>query len=315
DKILTLPEAIRTSVLSTKWTNLWKASVSVLDFDASEELQAILQKPPFGVVPEQRRRFMNWVDGVVSQMQRSSSCSKLSKFRLRFDFTNESNSKGDIDRWVKFAISKRVESLHLDLHGHFSTALVFSEELYNHIKTPAGMRDIKFLRSLRLSYVEVGGEILAHFIANCPVLEELAVKCSDLLKKLKVVGSNSLKCLEVRFCHLLESVEIDHAPRLVRFVFGGSSTVTELHVRNCPSLVEVVRFRGRKLDSEFMDYVMEYFVGLETIIVDCSSTFFLTDDHTRYPMSACSEEQLGEARKRASELKSRAPAGIEFRVI
>ncbi|CAN0928306.1 hypothetical protein LINGRAHAP2_LOCUS36409 [Linum grandiflorum] len=244
---MTLPEAIRTSVLSTKWTNLWKASVSVLDFDASEELQAILQKPPFGVVPEQRRRFMNWVDGVI--------------------------------------------------------------------KTPAGMRDIKFLRSLRLSYVEVGGEILAHFIANCPVLEELAVKCSDLLKKLKVVGSNSLKCLEVRFCHLLESVEIDHAPRLVRFVFGGSSTVTELHVRNCPSLVEVVRFRGRKLDSEFMDYVMEYFVGLETIIVDCSSTFFLTDDHTRYPMSACSEEQLGEARKRASELKSRAPAGIEFRVI
>ncbi|CAN0928311.1 hypothetical protein LINGRAHAP2_LOCUS36411 [Linum grandiflorum] len=62
---------------------------------------------------------------------------------------------------------------------------------------------------------------------------------------------------------------------LVSFLFQSDSLgrfsldVVKLR-RNSVKVVEVVGFRGRELDSEFMDYVFEYFGGLETIIIDCS---------------------------------------------
>ncbi|CAN0903035.1 Putative F-box protein At1g49610 [Linum grandiflorum] len=427
---LTLVEAIRTSVLSIRWIDLWKSAVSVLDFDGSKGLIS-LYKHPWDValkkLPRKRRRYMNWVNKVVSEMQQRSCSTRVTKFRIFFNLTNDNNSEGDIDRWVKFAISNRVESLQLAFNLRLRDALnyVFPEECYDHIKTPAGMHDIRFLRSLRLSYVNVRDEILEHFIANCPVLEELAVQWAYFLEKVKVVGSSHsslpLKHLEVRSCPGLESVEVDHAPHLQRLIcVNGGITVKEFKVRNCPSLVdmtlgkayissqmlgslsgcashlvslflrsgdfnnlisdapeltnlerltvrvsangrssmlgliplinvcprlhtlqlflfsfdkaagverklsgdvvkvcrnsikvvEVVGFRGCKMEYEFMEYVMEYFVGLERIVIDWSTTSFVGDD--LWPLN------LGVARnakKRALKLKSQAPPTVEFLLI
>ncbi|CAN0892375.1 hypothetical protein LINGRAHAP2_LOCUS17498 [Linum grandiflorum] len=171
-----MPEAIRTSVLSRRWTHLWKSAVSVLDFDGLEELEPLYRmQRPVKTLAKKRIWFMNWVNRVI--------------------------------------------------------------------KTPAGLHDIRSLRSLRLSYVDVGGEILEHFIANCPVLEELAVKSSSRLKNLKVVGSSHsplpLKHLEVRFCRFLASLEVDHTPRLERLIYVGHATPMEIRVGNCPSLVDM----------------------------------------------------------------------------
>ncbi|CAN0892250.1 Aspartate--tRNA ligase 2, cytoplasmic [Linum grandiflorum] len=248
---LNLADAIRTSVLSRSWRNLWKSAVSVLDFDASQELLAIRQLHPDVAVRtlrEKRRWYMDWVNGVVTQMQQS--CSRLTKFRVSFNLPGKCNSEGDIDRWLNFAISKRVESLHLSFDYEMRDFLnyVFSEECYNHIKTPAGMDDIRNLRSLRLSYVDVQCEILEHFIANCPVLEELVVNWSLRITKLKVVGSSHsplrLKHLEVRYYLFLESLEIDHAPHLERLIYVGSGCLEEVRIGNCPSLVDMTLDNG-----------------------------------------------------------------------
>ncbi|CAN0905252.1 hypothetical protein LINGRAHAP2_LOCUS23559 [Linum grandiflorum] len=366
---------------------------------------------------------MKWVNKVVSEMQERSCSTRVTKFRVFFNLANDNNSKGDIDIWVKFAISKRVESLELAFNLSVlrdGSNYVFPEECYDHIKTPAGMHDIRFLRSLRLSHVDVRDEILQHFIANCPVLEELAVEWAFLLKKVNVVGSN-LKHLEVRSCPSLESVEIDHAPHLERLIcVNGGKIAKEFKVRNCPSLVdmtlgmayvsspmlgalsgcashlvslsfkggpfnnpisyapeltnlerlkvrvsangrssmlgliplinvcprlhtlqlfllsfdgeagderklsgdvvkvcrnsikvvEVVGFRGCNMEYEFMEYVMEYFIGLERIVINWSTTSFINDDLSLYDLGvAC------DAEKRALELKSRAPPTVEFLVI
>ncbi|CAN0892372.1 hypothetical protein LINGRAHAP2_LOCUS17498 [Linum grandiflorum] len=433
-----MPEAIRTSVLSRRWTHLWKSAVSVLDFDGLEELEPLYRmQRPVKTLAKKRIWFMNWVNRVVSQMQQTSTCSRLTKFRIYFNLTRKSNSEGDIDRWLEFAISKRLESLHLELNVEIRDCVknyVFPKECWHHIKTPAGLHDIRSLRSLRLSYVDVGGEILEHFIANCPVLEELAVKSSSRLKNLKVVGSSHsplpLKHLEVRFCRFLASLEVDHTPRLERLIYVGHATPMEIRVGNCPSLVdmtlgysfitneaftslssyatrlvslvwkvnhhcfpipdvaelsnlerlkvesrtggvdsilglipllkvcprlhtlqlflvqfqtadtelllrrivdviklrldnvkvvEVVGFGGYKVEYEFLEYVMEYFVGLERIVIDLSTACQCSDDASlgglKYKMLLRSDDQLRKAEELVSDLKSRAASTVEFLVI
>ncbi|CAI0395746.1 unnamed protein product [Linum tenue] len=251
--LLKLKDAAKTSSLSSRWVNLWKSAVTELDFDASELLELVNYDED--LMPRRRIEFREWVSGVVRQLTDASSASKkLTKFRISFALTNRCNSDGDIDRWLKFAISKRTESLELS----FDTPLldsscdgenyVFPEDCFSYIKTPAGLSDIKSLRSIRLSYVEVKGETLEHFILNCPYLEDLAVHDSKLIVNLRIASGSSsplpLKHLEVRGCDNLESLEVDNVPCLSHFKYQGHPPV-ELRLENCVSLVDVyVGFAG-----------------------------------------------------------------------
>ncbi|KAJ4838482.1 hypothetical protein Tsubulata_021077, partial [Turnera subulata] len=87
---------------------------------------------------------------------------------------------------------------------------VFPEYIYNHLKTPAGLSSIKCLTSLRLGFVNVTGDVIEHFLINCPLLERLVVERSASLESIKVVASSPLplKHLEILHCDKFESVEM-----------------------------------------------------------------------------------------------------------
>ncbi|CAI0395996.1 unnamed protein product [Linum tenue] len=241
--LLSLKDAVKTSLLSGGWVNLWKSVVKELDFDAPE-----IQYAQSGLIPAAARRikFKNFVNRVVRQLKDVSS-GQITKFRVSFTLTNQCNSKGAIDKWLKFALSKRV--IELSLVTYILTpesdgkGYVFPEDCFDHIKTPAGLSDIRSIRTLRLSYVAVKAETIEHFISHCPYLEELAVRKSDLIVKLRVAaaaGSSSLalKRLEVGECWKLKTLEIDNAPCLTHFTYEGGELV-ELRLENCVSLVDV----------------------------------------------------------------------------
>ncbi|CAN1175883.1 Putative F-box/LRR-repeat protein At5g25860 [Linum perenne] len=438
-----LKDAIRTSVLSRRWRNLWKSADLALEFDASEELMAVRRSPINeweSILASKRKWFKNWVNGVVRQLQQDSNSphSRLTKFRVLFSLIKRCNSEGDIDRWLEFAISKRVESLDIAFYTGFPgdwECYVFSQDCFNHIKTPAGLSQINHLRSLRLSDVDLTDEILEHLLAHCTLLEDLVVKHSKSLERLRVVGSSHsplpLKYLELECCPRLVSLKISHAPQLVRCRCVGSFFQEELQVGNCTSLVdmavglgihasslftslsgcasqlvtlsivaelldvpltsmaeytclkrlgfstwvsgsgsilwliplinacprlhtlqlnmyafndtgdldpsrnagldhlvklsresikvvEIVGFRGFVVDREFVEYVLEYFVGLERIVIDLDLTPPSSRDSNFDAKSRswrCSKEQGCEAERIALGYKSKAPSKLEFVVI
>ncbi|CAN1244196.1 F-box/FBD/LRR-repeat protein At1g13570, partial [Linum perenne] len=278
--LLKFSEALSTSLLSSKWIHLWKSAVSVLDFDGLKLLdisQPLLPAEPMGmrkqtIMVEKRLMYINSVNRVLRQINVSKIKKLIKKFRVSFNLKGESNSGGDIDRWIEFAISKRVESLEPSFGVMGNQDYRFSQDCFNHIKSPIGLSDIKYLRSLRLSYVNVTGEVIEHLIANCPLLEELALHRASRLGNLRIAGSSSsplpLKNVEVSSYSDLYSLEIDHAPSLARFSFCGEWM--DVSVDNCTSLVDVVLYFADRfnLPSFAFDCLSAYLGQLESLSME-----------------------------------------------
>ncbi|GFP95610.1 putative F-box/LRR-repeat protein at1g56400, partial [Phtheirospermum japonicum] len=103
---LTLKEAAITSNLSRRWRYLWTHTAG-LDFDANDMLDRIAADPKSQI--SERPKYIKWVIRVVRQHQGEI----LEAVRICFDLEN--SSKCAIDNWVKFAVSKGVQKLELDL--------------------------------------------------------------------------------------------------------------------------------------------------------------------------------------------------------
>ncbi|CAK9172584.1 unnamed protein product [Ilex paraguariensis] len=199
-----MKEAARTSILSRGWENLWKYSTGVFDFDGVEAVHGL-------------------IDGIS------------------FDL-NESYGLV-LDKWINFAIVRRVAMLELDLStfNGFDRALKNSIDSYTSNYTfpsrPLFSPSFASLTSLILKSVNVTEEVLSYFLCNCPLLEDLSVRGSGTLVNLKVVGPTlKLKYLEINECYELKHLEIQ-APNIVSFTYHG--TKISMPFKNVPRLSEM----------------------------------------------------------------------------
>ncbi|KAL3504395.1 hypothetical protein ACH5RR_034236 [Cinchona calisaya] len=234
---LTFKEAVRTSVLSKHWTDLWTYSAQ-LDFCDFSALERIAEYK--GLRKRERRKFVKWVNKVLQ----SHKALALDEFRVHFDLKR--SSREAIDEWLQFAFARKVQRLELDLSGHDNLGCQCPKSYafpYGPLgisgksleSNPYALIDFKSLKALSFTRVNMSGDVLEFILRNCQYLERLVVRGSNDLINVEVSGPLALKHLEICFCYNIECLTIRDADLVSLKV----SCVDTLVLNNVQMLAEV----------------------------------------------------------------------------
>ncbi|KAB2039456.1 hypothetical protein ERO13_D02G008900v2 [Gossypium hirsutum] len=232
---LPLKEAVRTSIISTKWRYLF-ASISTIEFDDS-----LLS----GLTDRNVDSFKNFVDRLLKFPDQVS----LDCFRLRDGISwNDEDHDFDVSGWICAALCRGVKEidLFLDYFGCVLTvpAVLFTCHSLVTLKLNAECRKIDVpsdvclgnLKTLQLRNTVVDGDSIHRLISNCHVLEDLAfIECHLAYASALNIKTPSLKRLVLDLDVVeygdFNNVVVINAPNLEKadisiYLFGFSDRET-----------------------------------------------------------------------------------------
>lgn len=245
-----MKEAVRTTILSHRWRNLWTHTTGTLDFDGSKFLWALKLYIELGIMdtePEPYRHgYISWVNQILNSHKGATIDELKVHFALDLTF------RLDIDGWINFALQKRAQKLELDLERLEANW----ENIYPFPSQYLGNPSINSLRSLKLNFVDVTGGVLEPFFSNCPILEIVCVRSSTHLVGVKVsAASPKLKYLQISHCRNVDFLDISLI-NLTSLTYSGP--VVRLCFKNAPNLTDV------PLGGEYCGDIVQRFHNLPT---------------------------------------------------
>ncbi|KAM7483424.1 hypothetical protein LguiB_008007 [Lonicera macranthoides] len=246
---LRMKEAVRTSVLSRRWKDLWTFTTGSLDFDFGSKVLLLINEFDLSQILEPERAiYVSRVNKIVNAHKGAT----IEAFKVEFDL--QLSHKSDIDSWINFALRKRVRKLELKLLP--ADLVDVPVNLNNYYPFPAqslGDSNISCLTSLNLDSVNLTGEVLLYLLSHCPFLEFIRISSSPGLVEVRVIAPCAkLKHLEIANCDHLKSLDISCAPNLTSLAYSGRYN-TELSFRNVPNLSNV------SLGSFYCVYLVQRF--------------------------------------------------------
>ncbi|KAH7860348.1 hypothetical protein Vadar_012390 [Vaccinium darrowii] len=269
-------EAIRTSLISPKWRNLWH-TLSSFDFDFN-------LFPPSDSFPETRDLFADYVTQTLSLRPPDSP---LHYFGLRFYFT-EQHHYDVVPSWINYAISHGALELDLDFYGYMNFCEMASDCDFYFFLEPLIQSQVRFLklrscefrfpntkttapivslRTIVLADVLLMDGWVDRLISLCVNLESLVIEDSFGPDNLKIC---STKLKELSICNFkddpepVDSVEI-HAPNLcsLRIV---CLRMGKFSLEFSSSLIEGnVAYSSRRKQFKYWSRVMRSLTGVKRL--------------------------------------------------
>lgn len=247
---LPLKEAAATSLVSPRWSQLWKYTPNLI-FEGHPSVAHVREIFPTIVnidsCPYTKAKNIEWVNLVTS----SHKAGSLKQFTLDFTLCDFQF----LAKWLHFALSRRVEILKLNFHD---SSFVLDINMLATIQSS----DYRFLRELTLEHFVTSGEVIERFLQNSPLLERLVLNI-HLNSNLVIVG-RTLNYLELGVLGAFSMVKV-WAPKLT-FIRCASYT-SKLLFEDIPNLVDA----SIELDTEdTMDCLANATPNLEalTILLD-----------------------------------------------
>ncbi|KAL8523942.1 hypothetical protein ACS0TY_013775 [Phlomoides rotata] len=190
DKILShlcLRDAVRTSVLSSKWRYKW-VTLPYLVFDNHSVLVSTQDQSLV------KTKLVSIVDHVLLL-----HTGPIHKFKLSH---KDLQGVSDIDRWILFLSRGSVKEFILEIwKGHryklpssiYSCQKLIHLELFNCLlKPPSNFNGFRSLKSLDLQHITMDQLAFEHMISSCPLLERLTLMNFDGFTLLNIHAPNLL---------------------------------------------------------------------------------------------------------------------------
>ncbi|XP_076951819.1 F-box/FBD/LRR-repeat protein At4g00160-like [Bidens hawaiensis] len=229
---LIVEDAVVTGSLSTRWKHLWR-KMSQLNFDGTETLDKMADDEI--LCDLERRKFIKQVNHVIN----SHNNPTVKEFLITFDLDDTYSE--DIDKWIQFAIEKKVEKLELRLMDQDRD----EDENYD-FRFPSSSAMV--VKMLSLNEVFLNGVNL-----NEPTLN-IMLKNSPHLVKLKIISSYQTQ----KILHWYTPMKVKRKVKRVVAPEGHK------HLQ----LLEIIGYCGRISDLELAVYVIDNAVGLKKIVID-----------------------------------------------
>ncbi|XP_059635116.1 F-box/FBD/LRR-repeat protein At1g13570-like [Cornus florida] len=188
DKILShmsLRDAVRTSILSSKWRYKW-VTLPHLVFD--NQGVCILSQDAMVI----KNKLVNIVDHVLLL-----HTGPIQKFKLSH---RDLQDVSDIDRWILYLSRLSVKEFILEIwRGHryklpssvYSFRDLIHLEVFNCLlKPPSTFEGFRSLKNLDLQHVTMDQDVFEYLISNCPLLERLTLMNFDDFTHLKIRAPN-----------------------------------------------------------------------------------------------------------------------------
>lgn len=181
---------------------------------------------------ELRCDYFTWADCLIAKHNNST----LEEFRVFYGL--DRSHAQHLDEWLRFALSKRVERLELNLAWRGDVDIRNHHAYTFPYKRVVG-EGFSFLKKLSTSYVNVGGEAVEGLLRNCPHLQQLSLDHAGDLTSLEIVSTfPSFKRLEICMCLSLTSLVIRDSSIVCLRVYTGIR-IQHVALTNVPLLTEL----------------------------------------------------------------------------